>query len=534
MGSRALFGAIALVALLTLPAQAQDTTPPTIVAPADQTINTDAGLATGSLPDFTGLALASDDSGIPPTVTQSPVAGTALPIAPNIVTLTATDGAGNAASDTFTVTVNDNETPAFSTFPADISIDVDYPVTSAVHSWTEPTATDNSGNPVTITQTAGLASGSAFPLGPTLVTYDAADAAGNTTTQSFTMTVTQIPPGQVTFVVESGADGSFPFTSAEPDLNFTVDVVGGTGASGPILIRPGSYDFAFSAPAGFGLTGAVCTDTASSVDIAAMTGSVVLVTGASVACTISTVDAVGETTAQIGAFVEDRARLIIQNGPAVNRRLERLKGSYANDGGISGLGLGYASGNLPMSVRLSKDKASFSYSLRKSQAEAVDSGAVVADGKSSQGESHDKGLGTDRASQSSSMLLGFAQSNALSKSGGPIDGHLLALVDEKAGRTGADPMQYRTDIWAEGTLAGVDGAGGSGTFAILHGGFDYLVTRRLLIGLGIQGDWMEQGAVSGSGYLVGPYATARISNGLYFDARGAWGQSFNEISPFGT
>lgn len=68
---------------------------------------------------------------------------------------------------------------------------------------------------------------------------------------------------------------------------------------------------------------------------------------------------------------------------------------------------------------------------------------------------------------------------------------------------------------------------------------DYLVTRRLLIGLGLQVDWMEMdapggGAISGYGLMAGPYLTARLADGLYLDARGAWGRSWNEVSPFGT
>ena len=133
------------IATATTIATVQVTTPPSITAPADQSINTDAGLATGSLPDYTGLASVTDAVTAAPTVTQSPAAGTALPIGPNAITLTATDGAGNAASATFTVTVVDNQAPVFTDFPTDISISVDYPTTSAVASWSAPTATDNSG-----------------------------------------------------------------------------------------------------------------------------------------------------------------------------------------------------------------------------------------------------------------------------------------------------------------------------------------------------------------------------------------------------
>ena len=45
-------------------------------------------------------------------------------------------------------------------------------------------------SPVTLQQVAGLVSGATFPVGSTLNTFVATDAAGNTETCSFTVTVT--------------------------------------------------------------------------------------------------------------------------------------------------------------------------------------------------------------------------------------------------------------------------------------------------------------------------------------------------------
>ncbi|TAJ41037.1 MAG: HYR domain-containing protein, partial [Chitinophagaceae bacterium] len=52
------------------------------------------------------------------------------------------------------------------------------------------TATDACNGAVTITQTAGLASGSLFPVGTTTNTFTATDASGNSSTYSFDITVT--------------------------------------------------------------------------------------------------------------------------------------------------------------------------------------------------------------------------------------------------------------------------------------------------------------------------------------------------------
>lgn len=62
------------------------------------------------------------------------------------------------------------------------------------------TATDNCPG-VTVTRIAGPASGSAFPIGVTTVTHRATDAAGNTSTCSFNVTVT---------------DGQLPVITAQP------------------------------------------------------------------------------------------------------------------------------------------------------------------------------------------------------------------------------------------------------------------------------------------------------------------------------
>ena len=103
------------------------------------------------------------------------------------VTYTATDYVGNTETASFTVTVNDTEKPVISAVPANISINTDAGKSYATVSWIEPTANDNVG----VTDFApDHAIGSQFPVGITTVTYTATDAAGNTETASFTVTVT--------------------------------------------------------------------------------------------------------------------------------------------------------------------------------------------------------------------------------------------------------------------------------------------------------------------------------------------------------
>ena len=59
---------------------------------------------------------------------------------------------------------------------------------TAIVSWTPPTASDNSGEAVTLI--SDYSPGDTFPIGTTTVTYTATDAYGNTATSSFDVVVT--------------------------------------------------------------------------------------------------------------------------------------------------------------------------------------------------------------------------------------------------------------------------------------------------------------------------------------------------------
>lgn len=100
---------------------------------------------------------------------------------------------------------------------------------SAAYSY-DNTATDNVGVTSGPTRTSGLASGSIFPIGDTVVTHTAADAAGNTTTASFTVRVTDnenpsiIAPPFINVGTDPGsATAVVNFTVSATDNSATVD-----------------------------------------------------------------------------------------------------------------------------------------------------------------------------------------------------------------------------------------------------------------------------------------------------------------------
>ena len=62
---------------------------------------------------------------------------------------------------------------------------------TAVVTWTQPAASDNSGS---VTLTSSHISGEDFPIGDTMITYTAYDAASNTITGSFLITIRGTAP----------------------------------------------------------------------------------------------------------------------------------------------------------------------------------------------------------------------------------------------------------------------------------------------------------------------------------------------------
>lgn len=131
------------------------------------------------------VPVASDNCGVNSfTTTHSP--GAFFALGTTTVIYTATDNAGNSTTCSFTVTVNDNQAPTLAC-PSNISVNNNPGLCGATVNYIV-TGTDNCPGVVT-TLTGGLASGSFFPVGTTVVSYLATDAALNTATCSFTVTV---------------------------------------------------------------------------------------------------------------------------------------------------------------------------------------------------------------------------------------------------------------------------------------------------------------------------------------------------------
>ena len=169
-----------------------DTQAPVVTCPADITQGNDAGQC-GAIVNFE--ASATDNCNGEVTITYSKDPGTLFPVGETVVVVTATDEDGNQSTCSFTVTVNDTEGPVITSCPADIVVGNDLNNCSAAVNFSVA-ATDNCTAPENITYTYSHAPGSIFPVGTTVVTVTAHDAAGNSsTTCTFSVTVndTQAP-----------------------------------------------------------------------------------------------------------------------------------------------------------------------------------------------------------------------------------------------------------------------------------------------------------------------------------------------------
>ena len=82
----------------------------------------------------------------------------------------------------------DSEIPVLSDIPSTQNVNTDASSPTAAVSWTPPTASDNSGEAVTLT--SDYTPGDTFPTGTTTVTYTATDSYGNIATSTFNVVVT--------------------------------------------------------------------------------------------------------------------------------------------------------------------------------------------------------------------------------------------------------------------------------------------------------------------------------------------------------
>ncbi|MEI6715137.1 MAG: HYR domain-containing protein [Verrucomicrobiota bacterium] len=160
----------------------RDTTAPLLIVPSN--VIEQATSASGAIVKYPRATISDAVTSSPPT-SYSQQRGTTFPIGTTTVTVTSTDAAGNSSTGSFDVTVIDSIAPVISGVPSNITARATS-TNGAVVTYTMPTATDAVG---VVSLVASKASGSMFPMGTTTVTFNARDAANNTSTTSFDVTV---------------------------------------------------------------------------------------------------------------------------------------------------------------------------------------------------------------------------------------------------------------------------------------------------------------------------------------------------------
>ncbi|HEY3746694.1 MAG TPA: HYR domain-containing protein [Gemmatimonadaceae bacterium] len=170
----------------------KDVEKPSISAPESITKGNDPGLATAVV--AVGSPVVADNCGdvnVSSVRSDGRAIDAPYPVGITTITWTATDAAGNASSATQSVTVLDVEAPVFVAAPSfgpsassDLRLNATSPAGAVVSFGTN--VTDN----VKVTSlSCEPASGSVFPVGTTNVLCTAGDAAGNTSSKSFSVIV---------------------------------------------------------------------------------------------------------------------------------------------------------------------------------------------------------------------------------------------------------------------------------------------------------------------------------------------------------
>ncbi|TLS67300.1 HYR domain-containing protein [Mariprofundus erugo] len=222
-----------------------DTTAPSVLAPADVTVEASAVLSTVAIGNATATDLVDG------AVAASSNAPASFPVGTTVVIWSATDAAGNTGSATQKVTVVDTTAPVL-TLPANVTAEANGNPGSTV-AIGNATATDIF--PVTVTSNAPAV----FPLGVTSVIWSATDANGNVSTATQTVTVVDTTAPAMTLPADVHVEATAALSSV------VIGTATATDLFGPVSVVS-------DAPASFALGTTVVTWTATDANGNSSTG----------------------------------------------------------------------------------------------------------------------------------------------------------------------------------------------------------------------------------------------------------------------
>lgn len=217
--------------VVTVTIRVADGTAPVLTCPPQQSAEATSAAGAGvAYPDAT----ATDDVTQALVITYSVISGETFPLGTTTVTASTSDEAGNAASCTFEVLVDDTTPPGVGC-PSDVTVEASSPAGAQVP-FESAQATDAvTTNPSLV---ASHSPGSTFPLGTTTVTITATDDADNAASCSFDVTIVDTTPPSITcpaplsVVAQSPEGATVTFTVEATDLASAAPTTTLTHASG--------------------------------------------------------------------------------------------------------------------------------------------------------------------------------------------------------------------------------------------------------------------------------------------------------------
>lgn len=220
-----------------------------------------------------------------------------------------------------------------------------------------------------------------------------------------------------------------------------------------------------------------------------------------------------DSLALIGSYIENKTKLILQNGPAVGRRLYRVRGTNSKRDTNQNINEGLNSTFHFDEMRLSPTATTISNtSLKESSDEVAEQPKERTD------------LWTETS---------IARFNSQNGQGAFKIAHI-----------GADYLiepNFIFGIGAQFDWANYDSQSVNfvtyNTIKDIKFISDIFNVQKIVTypKLGtIVKEEITKSNVDGFGYMLGPYLTKQITNNIFFDGRINWGRSFNTVSPYGT
>ncbi len=211
------------------------------------TLTTGAG-GTVLLPDYAAQATASDNVSVSGPISQSPAAGTAQGAGSLVVTLSATDAAGNIGSRTINVGITDGTAPTIGGVFSPLTLTASSGGLVALPDYTNQAVTSDNIAVTGVTQSPAPAT--MVGTGTTHITLTAHDADNNTAETSFDVIVADTP-GILSFTSSAIAANPVNGLGQPNTITFTINRTGGTGGDVTVEVTAKPTGLAGSTVGGF-------------------------------------------------------------------------------------------------------------------------------------------------------------------------------------------------------------------------------------------------------------------------------------------